>query len=214
MTCQMMTSLGVYALGAADGDERRRVEAHLPECPACRAELRLLAPLPALLASVPQEMLAIGRPSRSAARPRRAVTATRRFGRPWRVAVAASVAALACAVGGFWLVSANAGHQPATITFSGADPALHMSATASLTATSWGTSIQLRLSGLPLNVQCRLIVRSRTGATEVAGVWDAWSRGPITVPGSAAWLPSDIADLQVATGAKDLVTIKVAAEPH
>ena len=31
--------LGAYALGAVDPDERRRVEAHLAECPACRAEL-------------------------------------------------------------------------------------------------------------------------------------------------------------------------------
>ena len=46
MTCQMMMSLGVYVLGAADVAERRQLEAHLPGCRACRAELSRLTPLP------------------------------------------------------------------------------------------------------------------------------------------------------------------------
>jgi hypothetical protein len=86
---------------------------------------------------------------------------------------------------------------------------MHVSATAVLTATSWGTSIQLRVRGAPLNVPCRLIARSRAGATEVTGVWDAWRDGPITVPASVGWRPSDIASLRVATTAKTLVTIAV-----
>ena len=63
------------------------------------------------------------------------------------------------------------------------------------------------MNGLPLNVPCRLIVRSRAGATEITGVWDAWRTGPVTVPASAGWLPSDIASLQVATTTRNLVTI-------
>jgi hypothetical protein len=208
MTCQMMVSLGVYALGAADAAERRRVEAHLPECPACRAELRLLMPLPALLASVPDEMLAAGRRSQREARRPEATLTRRRFGGRWKAAaVAASVAAVAGGAGGFWLAPRSVAHPPATITVSGANPALHMSATAALTTTSWGTSIQLRLDGLPLNVECRLIVRSRTGATEVSGVWDAWGNGPISVPASVGWRPSDIAGLEIATASRNLVTI-------
>jgi hypothetical protein len=211
MSCQMMMSLGVYALGAADARERWRVEAHLPGCPACRAELTRLAPLSSLLARVPDDMLAAGQPpgpETGHLAPGRRMR--QRFGRPWRAAaVAASVAAVVGAAGGFWLVPRDGGHRPATITMAGANPAEHVSATAALTATSWGTSIQLQLRGLPLNVQCRLIVRSRSGATEVAGVWDAWRDGPISVPASADWLPSDIASLQVATPARDLVTINV-----
>jgi len=61
-------------------------------------------------------------------------------------------------------------------------------------------------------VPCRLIPRSRVGATEVTGVWSAWRDGPITVPASAGLRPSDIASLQVATTAKTLVTI--GAWPH
>jgi hypothetical protein len=275
MTCQMMMSLGVYVLDAADAVESRRVEAHLPGCAACRAELAQLRPLPGLLARVPGDTLAaepqlgqaagrrrgrtephlgqaagqrrgqaasrrrgqaaapregqaagrgVGQradgsaalvPGRAAG-PSAPVRARRRPPRTWRTAaVAASVAAIAGAAGGFWLAPRAASHRPATVTLSGANPALHVTASAALTATSWGTSIELRVKGLPLNVPCRLIVRSRVGATETTGVWDAWRTGPITVPASAGWLPSDIGSLQVATTTRNLVTISVppAASP-
>src|SRR5262249_35227480 len=68
------------------------------------------------------------------------------------------------------------------MTVSGVNPAAHVRAVAALTATSWGTSIRLRVSGIPLNVQCWLVVRSRAGQSEVAGVWEAWNPGPVTVP--------------------------------
>jgi len=202
MTCQMMMSLGVYVLGAADASERARVEAHLPGCPACRAELARLAPLPVLLAGVPARMRPPGQPPGRRARRRDRVV------NPWRAAAAAAcLAAAAGAVGGFSLAHAGGAARPTTVTLSAMNPATHTWATAALTATSWGTSIQLRLSGAPLNVPCRLIVHSRSGATEIAGVWDAWRDGPISVPASAGWLPSGIASLEVATTARTLVTI-------
>jgi hypothetical protein len=194
----MMMSLGVYVLGAADAGERLRVEAHLPGCPACQAELAHLTPLRSLLAAVPAELLAPARPGSAPAS---------RSGAVWLAVAAACLAGIAGALAGSWLASAPAAPRPAAVIFSGSNPALHVRATVALTATSWGTSIQLRLSGLPLNVPCRLIVRSRAGATEVSGVWDAWRKGPISVPASAGWRPSDIASLQVVTPTRDLVTI-------
>jgi hypothetical protein len=210
MNCQMKMSLGVYVLGAADARERARVEAHLPGCPKCRAELARLRPLSGLLASVPDDMLAAGQPpGRPAGQAMWAKTGGR-SGRSWRAAaVAACVAAVAGAAGGLWLSPKDVGQPPATITLAAVNPATHVTATAALTATSWGTSIQLHLSGIPLDVPCRLIVRSRAGATEVSGVWDAWRAGPISVPASAAWLPSDIASLQIMTPDQALVTIGV-----
>jgi hypothetical protein len=213
MSCLMMMSLGVYVLGAADGAERARVEAHLPRCPACQAELMKLAPLPGLLAGLPGDVTAQpGAPGRTARQ--HAPTGTRmRTARRWpAIAAAACVAAAAGTAGGFWLTATGAAPRPATVTLSGTNPAMHVSATAILTATSWGTSIQLRVRGVPLNVPCRLIARSRAGTTEVTGVWDAWRDGPITVPASVGLRPSEIASLQVATTAKTLVTID--AEPY
>ena len=213
MSCLMMMSLGVYVLGAADGAERARVEAHLPGCPACQAELIKLTPLPGLLAGVPRELRAQpAPPGRAAGRPAHAGPRIRPA-RRWRaIAAAACVAAAAGTAGGIWLTATGAAPRPATVTLSATNPATHVSATVVLTPTSWGTSIQLRLRGAPLNVPCRLIARSRAGATEVTGVWNAWRDGPITVPGSAGLRPSDIASLQVATTAKILVTID--AERH
>src|SRR5215470_9667457 len=60
MTCQTAVSLGVYVLGVADTHERQLVEAHLPGCTECRAELGRLAPLPGLLASVPPDLRPAG----------------------------------------------------------------------------------------------------------------------------------------------------------
>ena len=211
MSCQMMMSLGVYVLGAVDAGERARVEAHLPGCPACQAELMRLAPLPGLLADVPGDLRPAGKLLGEGAGYATPVGTRGRTDRRWRIAaVAACVAAVAGAAGGFWLAPTGAAHRPPTVMLSGANPGMHVTATAALTATSWGTSIQLRLRGLPLNVPCRLVVRSRTGATEVTGVWDAWDDGPISVPASAGWRPSDISSLEVATAAKTLVTISAA----
>jgi hypothetical protein len=83
-------------------------------------------------------------------------------------------------------------------------------ATARLLATSWGTSIRLTVSGVPLNVRCRLVVRSIAGGTETTGLWEAWREGPIMVPASAAWRPSDIASLAVVAGTRTLVTMSSA----
>lgn len=220
MTCQMMTSLGVYVLGAADAGERQRVAAHLPGCPECQAELLHLSPLPGLLAGVPESLLggaagglpAAGQPGGRPGRRARSRTGPARRGRRaariWQAAgAAAGAAAVAGAAAGSWLAASGSAPRPATVTLSTANPATRVSATAALTATSWGTSIRLDVRGLPLNVPCRLIVRSRAGAAEVSGVWNAWRDGPVSIPGSADWRPSDIASLQVVAGHKALVTI-------
>jgi hypothetical protein len=196
MKCPMMMSLGVYVLGAADSAERRRLEDHLPSCPACQEELRRLAPLPGLLAGIPERMREPGRTSG----PHRGA----RF--RWATATAACLAAV---TGGIVFTLTAGGQHAAGQTFTGTNPATHVSATATLTATSWGTSIQLHVRGLPENVDCRLIVLSRSGRTEVSGVWDDWQHGPVSIPASASWLPSDIASLQVTTATRDLVTISV-----
>ena len=214
MTCTIMMSLGVYVLGAADTAERQRLEAHLPTCPACRAELARLAPLPGLLAGIPESMRdtapSPGRQTRSPGRQaRRPARVLRPGGTRLRAAGAAACLTAAAVTAGFWLSSGSGGQHAAALTLAGANPATHVSATATLTATSWGTSIQLQVRGLPENVECRLVVRSRTGRTEVSGVWDAWADGPVSIPASASWLPSDIATLQVTTTIRNLVTISV-----
>jgi hypothetical protein len=128
----------------------------------------------------------------------------------WRVLAATAAACAAVgAAGGLWLAQPREKPAPAAITLSGANPATHVRVKVTLTGTSWGTSIRLVARGLPLNVPCRLIVRSRAGGTEVTGVWDAWGAGPVTVPASAGLRPADIASLRVATTSRNLVTVTV-----
>ena len=248
MTCQTMMSLGVYVLGAADAEESRQVRAHLPGCPACRAELALLRPLPGLLARVPEDALAAEPPLGRAARQRPGRGARQRPGRgarqrPGRVLTSAQTVPPRSYRAGppsGPRRSGRAGARPGPggprpwpqrwppsrvrPADSGLRPGLRATGrprSRSPARTRPCTCARPRLSprhpgarassfgfdGLPLNVPCRLIVRSRAGATEITGVWDAWRTGPVTVPASAGWLPSDIASLQVATTTRNLVTI-------
>jgi len=123
-------------------------------------------------------------------------------------ALAASVAVAVGVVLGASSRPVPGGHS--AVLLSGMNAATHVRATTVLTPSSWGTSIRLTIRGAPLNVRCRLVVRSRAGGTETAGVWDAWREGPITVPASAGWRASDIASLQVVARGMTLVTIKAA----
>ena len=216
MTCPITVRLGVYALGAADTAERLLVELDLPSCPACRAELARLAPLPRLLARVPAHLVRTGpRPATPELTPAARIIApgstpagqARASARPWRSAAAVAAAAALGAAGGIWIAQPAPNPAPAGVTLSAANPVTHVRVTVTLTATSWGTSIRLLAWGLPLNQPCRLIVRSRGGGTEVTGAWDAWRAGPLVIPASAAWRPADISSLQVATTSRSLVTI-------
>ena len=57
---EQRVSLGSYALGALDPPEADQVRRHLLECPACRAEYRELAAVPALLARITETEMAAG----------------------------------------------------------------------------------------------------------------------------------------------------------
>jgi Putative zinc-finger len=220
MSCPVTVRLGAYALGAADAAERLLVEPHLANCEACRMELAWLEPLPGLLARVPAELLRDAPqpawPGPAGARlipadTARAGRARSPAGRRRMIAGAAAAAAL-FAAGGIWLTqpgaTQRAGTSPrAALTVSAANPVTHVRLTATLTRTSWGTRIRLVAWGLPLNQPCRLIIRSRTGASDVAGTWDAWRAGTVTIPASAAWRPADISSLRVATPTRTLVTV-------
>jgi hypothetical protein len=227
MTCPITVRLGVYALGVADAAERVLIEPHLETCQACRVEWERLEPLPGLLARVPVSLLRTASPPASldgcasialTARPGNAPArkARTRAGR-WRSVAGVAAAVALGAAGGSWFarpgVSQPGASQPAVnsphaaITLSGTNPVTHVRVTLTMTGTSWGTSIRLLARGLPLNQPCRLIVRSRTGGTEVTGAWDAWRAGPVSVPASVAWRPADISSLQVATTSRSLVTI-------
>ena len=233
MSCEQVRELASeVAIGIADVQQRDAALRHAATCPDCRQlvaelslvvdDLLLLAPshepppgfaartvasISPPAAAIPEGMRdPVPSPARRVRQRRRALAHS---GTRSRWAAAAALVAAASVGGGLWLSSGASGPQGGTVTFTGKNPATHVSATAILAATSWGTSIQLQVRGLPENVECRLVVRSRGGNTEVSGAWNAWQEGPVSIPASASWLPSDIASLQVTTSTRSLVTISV-----
>jgi anti-sigma factor RsiW len=218
MSCPMTVRLGVYALGSADQAERELIESHLPTCRACRVELEYLEPLHRLLTRVPERLIRRDlAPEHGPVVPVHGTASApahqkRATGGRWRGVVGAVAAGIMIGGAGVWLAQQFASQPapaptPAAVTLSGANPATHVRVTMSLTRTSWGTAIRLQASGLPLNQTCRLIVHSRTGGSQVAGTWDAWSTGPVSIPASAGWFPADISSLEVATATRDLLTV-------
>ncbi|MEW9528786.1 anti-sigma factor [Microbispora sp. NPDC049125] len=115
MTCEdVRISLGVYVLGALDDDEAAQVEAHLDDCPACRAELAELSGLPSRLALVSADDI-----DRAAQPPRavldRLVAASARRSRRSRVLLALAASAVVAALGGTaWLSAAHQTGGPST----------------------------------------------------------------------------------------------------
>jgi hypothetical protein len=218
MSCPITVRLGVYALGAADRAECELIESHLPVCQTCRVELIQMEPLHGLLARVPAHLIRDGRASehQPAGPTRQAAHAPARkertAGGRWRGVAGVAAAGIILGGAGVWLAQRVEGQPapappPAAVTLSGANPVTHVRVTISLTRTSWGAAIQLQASGLPLNQTCRLIVRDRSGGSEVAGTWDAWSAGPVSIPASVGWFPADISSLEIATTTRDLVTV-------
>lgn len=57
---ELRRALGSYALGALDPVESDQVRRHLVDCPACRAEYREMAAMPALLSRIPQIEMSVG----------------------------------------------------------------------------------------------------------------------------------------------------------
>jgi hypothetical protein len=130
----------------------------------------------------------------------------------WRWPATAAAALLLGMAGGLSLGHGGTGQRQAApaASFSGVNPAAGISATAALQATSWGTSIGLRLDGVPRATWSAGWSSIRGGGAEITGAWSAWSAwspGTVSVPASAAWRPADITSLQVTVGKRTLVTL-------
>jgi hypothetical protein len=157
-------SLGAYALGALDPEESAAVRSHLEECPECAAELAELTALPDLLSLAGGADAAVTEPLSPAFEERlldayardhanapvRRIGRLRRRLRPRWVAIGAAtaVAAVAAAVG---FVVFSGDNQPARrydVAFrSIAAPGA--TAQAKLISSAAGTTLHLRVNGLP-----------------------------------------------------------------
>lgn len=199
MTCEeARLSLGAYALGSLDDEDDAQVRAHVEDCPDCRAELRDLEGLPALLADLTiEEASGQVQPSPALYESLRArVEAEQQSRRPNRqqmvLAAAAGVAVVALGVGVLaWRDSGTDGTTASpNPTFSSSQGSVHMAV--QLATRPTGTGLTVRVGGLPANEHCTLIAIDQNGEREVAGSWVATYEGEATVTG---WTSISIPDL-------------------
>jgi len=219
VSCESVSSLGAYVLGAIDEPERDRIDEHVAGCARCRDELEALMPLGSYLShATPEELLALDGAAatpRNAplARLRSAASAERRrlFGRRLAAAAALAVAAIAVVV---W----RAGDEPRLPVFTSsaeataaADTGTGVRATVVATPRVWGTELRVRVSGATPGERCRLIARARNGRSDVAATWWTTFSRVAEVTGAAAIPTADLLALDVVTASgRRLVHIPMA----
>ncbi|HEX5117233.1 MAG TPA: zf-HC2 domain-containing protein [Pseudonocardiaceae bacterium] len=183
-------SLGAYVLGALDEDEAWRVADHLAGCAACRSRVDSFAEVMATLDEVPPESLLDGPPERGdlmLQRTLRQVRRERRVGLRTRGILTSAGIVMAVAValgGGLVLAEANESTSPAAeppasdvseqsiasvLHLHGAQDGVLLTVTV-MPADGW-VRVSAWVAGMGPGQKCRLVVRSTSGQTEVAGTW-------------------------------------------
>jgi anti-sigma factor RsiW len=220
-------ALGVYVVGAIDPAERILVDLHVATCAECREELAGLAALPALMARVPahdaERLMAESTELREFEEPPaelltsllREVTARRAAGRWWGIVAAAAAVVLAVAVGitGAHIL-ARATPPSSTVaagqleTVRAYNPQTHVGAVVSYKSTAWGTTMDVRVTGIPAGTICQLWVVNSDGTRSPAGSWKvAYGLSQAGYPGSAELDAKDVSSFQVTSGGQVEVTV-------
>jgi hypothetical protein len=172
-------SLGAYALGDLPADERAALAAHLEGCPECRAELRSLEGVAALLPLADPARIeepAVRPPADLGARIEAQIAAEAsregresrrrrfRFGIGGAVAVAAVAALLALVV----LPIGGGESSPAQeVRFASTPKGVSIDAT--LEPHAFGTEIHMYVSGIRSGTLCRVFLQDATGKSFSAG---------------------------------------------
>jgi hypothetical protein len=221
----MRQSLGVYVVGALDPAERMLVDLHLAGCRECREELAGLAGLPALLGRVPArdaervilesaELRDLEEPpAELLARLLKEVAARRATGR-WRgilAAAAAVIFAIASGVAGAHFLIPGSHGQPAPIAAEvvrASNPVTGVSATISYRPVSWGTAIDVKVSGVPAGTSCTMWAVNADGTRFAAGSWNVpYGPGQAEYPASSAMQEKDVTSFQIWSGRQELLNI-------
>jgi anti-sigma factor RsiW len=229
-------SLGVYVLGAIEPGDRAQVDEHLATCADCREELASLAGLPALLRRVPTaeaERLAVADQSDSAtdeAPPDKllpallARTAQARRVRRWReLAAAAAVVVLALGAGAAGASVLGSGSSPppsaashaqarhAWHTVSAIDASTGAALTVKYAPVHWGTTMSVRVAGVPAGTVCQFQVTDSHGHRYVVGGWRVEYQGwPVWYPASTSLTEPKLHSFQVTAGGKVLASVNAA----
>lgn len=182
--------LGAYVLGVLDQREQDVLRAHLDDCAACRREVDDLREMEAALGEIPPEALLDGPPPDGELLLLRILQQVRdeyrdrsRQRRTFWIA-AAVVAGLLALAGG--LIAGRLSSPDIRLTASPSATASTLPGARIGAATDAGTGaamnvtvrpaagwvrVHAEISGVPADVQCRLVVVGRDGTREPAGSW-------------------------------------------
>lgn len=209
-------SLGAHALGRLPDADRVALEAHLEGCPDCRAELESLQgvarlmPLadPERFAEAPAPPPLLGErieatiAAERRAEERRARRHRRRLGLAWSGAAAAMATAAVLAV----LVlgrSGESGPPQRQVAFRSLPAGMRIDAT--LEPRSYGTQIEVYVSGVRSGTLCRVFLRDPRGARLSAGSFRyRWDEDSHAVLSSALDL-SETSAIGIRVGARTFV---------
>lgn len=213
---ELKYELGAYALGALDDADRARVDAHLADCADCRAEVESFAGITSRLALVSEEQVrqAAEPPPELLDRTLAQVAWRRRRGRR-RVLLAAAAASVALGLGAGvgWSVLDLERRPPvaAPPTISASESSAGIAAQVNMEARGWGTALNVRMTGVPVNTSCRLVAVGRDGRRDVAASWEITYPGPARFEGATA-IPRDrLQRLEiVTTDGRTLLAVPVA----
>jgi hypothetical protein len=172
-------SLGAYALGDLPAEERAAIAAHLEGCAECRAELRSLEGVAALLPLADPariEQPALRPPAELGARIEEQIAAEasregreKRRGRlRWWAGGAIATAAVAALLALVILPIGGGENSPAQeVSFASVPKGVSIDAT--LQPHAFGTEIQMYVSGIRSGTLCRVFLRDAQGKTFSAG---------------------------------------------
>ncbi len=216
---QARQELGVYLLGAIGPAQRVAVARHLTSCRECRTELAGLAGLPALLRRVPADELRrlllddavslVPGPPLSVLLTRVARARQRRRYLGVAAAAVAAVAVIAAWLGLRPLPQPPASEAPWwTDTVESVNLVTRAGAYVRYAPESWGTQLQVRVTGIAVGTRCQLWVTGSSGQQEDAGGWIAEpGHQAMWHPASVPFAASKLRSFQVRADGKVLVTV-------
>jgi hypothetical protein len=211
MTCQMENWLGAYVLDALEPDEAALIQQHLVGCDICRDDVLSLSWIPEVLGRVniaDAEQLDDRSPPSTTHGPSSAfldrllaaANSERRSGRRHRFAAVVAGAALLTAGAGATAAVLTRTNSMHTSTLRAVDSQTHVSAVVTVTPRSWGSQLQLELTGAYPGGQCSLVAHAEDGRVDTAASWVASDAGTADVPGATAIPADQLAELDVVTG--------------
>jgi hypothetical protein len=171
-------SLGAYALGHLQADERAGLEAHLEGCPDCRVEADSLMALGRLLPLAdpahfnnprPQPAPDLGERIASTIGAERRGVKRRRRRRQFGLALGGVAAATAAVLAILVFPSAESGGPEQHVEFTSLPAGVHIGAT--LEPHAYGTEIHMYVSGMRSGTLCRVFLRGPHGVRVPAGTF-------------------------------------------